>query len=99
MESFHAAVQHLGEAGEVGDIAHGEIGFAEGLGRASGGDEFYTVMRKRSGEFDEAGFVGDGKEGAADGFEVGGHTFILEGLRRGEPDAREKAWLRGRKAK
>ena len=40
MEGFDAAVHHFGEAGEVGDVFHGDPGVAEGFGGAAGGDEF-----------------------------------------------------------
>ena len=36
MKRLDAAVEHLGEAGQVGDVADGEAGVAEGLGGASG---------------------------------------------------------------
>ena len=67
VEGFDAAVEHLGEAGEVGDVADGEAGFAEGFGGAAGGDEFDVVGGEGAGEVDEACFVGDGEEGSADG--------------------------------
>ena len=67
MEGLDATVEHLGEAGEVGDVADGEAGFAEGFGGAAGGDEFDVVGGEGAGEVDEACFVGDGEEGAADG--------------------------------
>jgi hypothetical protein len=38
VQRFDTAVEHLGEAREVADVAHGEPGVAEGLGGAAGGD-------------------------------------------------------------
>ncbi len=86
VEGLDAAVEHLGKAGEVGDIADGEAGVAEGFGGASGGDQLDVVGGEGLGEFDEAGFVGYGEEGSADGAEVeayvriGGHRNILVGF-------------------
>ena len=71
VEGLDAAVEHLGEAGEVADVADREAGVAEGFGGAAGGDEFDAVGGEGAGEVDEAGFVGDGEEGAADGAEIG----------------------------
>ena len=36
MQRFDAAVEHLGESGEVGDVFHGDAGVAQELGGASG---------------------------------------------------------------
>ena len=71
VQGFDAAVEHLGEAGEVGDVADGEAGFAEGPGGAAGRDELDAMPGERAGEVEEAGFIGDGEEGAADGLEIG----------------------------
>ncbi len=87
VEGLDAAVEHLGEAGEVGDVADFEAGVAEGVGGAAGGDELDAVAGEGAGEVDEAGLVGDGEEGAADGFEVGlggGHVCKFSGRARGE---------------
>ena len=72
MEGFDAAVEHFGEAGEFADVFDGEAGFAEGAGGAAGRDQFDAVAGERLGEVDEAGFVGDAEEGAADWLEGGG---------------------------
>ena len=71
VKGFDAAVEHLGEAGEVGDVADAEAGLAEGAGGSASRDELDVVAGEDAGEVDEAGFVGDGEEGAADGLEVG----------------------------
>ncbi len=72
VQGLHPAVEHLGEAGEVGDIAHGQAGVAQGLGRTSCRHEVHAMGGERLGEADEAGLVGDGEQGAADLFERGG---------------------------
>ena len=66
VERLDAAVEHFGESGEVGDVFHGDAGIAQQLGGASGGDEFDAESGELAGEFDEAGFVGDGEDGAVD---------------------------------
>ena len=68
VEGLDAAVEHLGEAGEVADVADLEAGVAEGFGGSSGGDEFYTVRGEGAGEVDEAGLVGYGEQGTVDRF-------------------------------
>ncbi len=80
MECLDAAVEHLGKAGEVGDVADVEAGLAERACGAAGRDELDAVPGEGAGEVDEAGFIGDGEEGSADGLEVGrrgNHTFSL----------------------
>ena len=67
VEGLDAAVEHLGEAGEVADVADGQAGFAEGAGGAAGGDELDAEAGEGLGKLDEAGFVGDAEQGAADG--------------------------------
>jgi hypothetical protein len=83
MESLDAAVEHLGEAGEVGDISDRQAGIPESLGGASGGDEFYVMGYKGASKVDQAGLIGDGEKSAMDGLEglerieVSGHRDIL----------------------
>ena len=43
VEGLDAAVEHLGEAGEVADVGDLQAGVAEGLGGATGGDQFDAV--------------------------------------------------------
>ena len=71
VQGLDPAVEHLGEAGEVGDVAHGQAGVAQGLRSAAGGDEVDAVGGKRAGEVDEAGLVRNGEQGAADLFQRG----------------------------
>ncbi len=66
MQRLHAAVEHFGEASEVGDVFDGDEGIAKKLGRASGGDEFDAEAGKLAGEIDKAGLVGDAENGALD---------------------------------
>jgi hypothetical protein len=48
------------------DVGYGKACVAKRLGGTAGRQNFHTVPRKRAAEFDEAGFVGNGKEGSAD---------------------------------
>jgi len=40
MQRFDAPVEHLREPGQFGNILHRDAGFAQQLGRASGGNQF-----------------------------------------------------------
>ena len=68
MKGLDAAVEHLREAGEVGDIADGEAGVAEGLGGASGGDELDAVRGELLREGDEACFIRHAQQRPGDMF-------------------------------
>ena len=59
MQRLHAAVEHFGESGEVGDVFDRDAGVAQQLGGAAGGDEFDAEGGKFAGEIDQAGFIGD----------------------------------------
>ena len=74
MQSLDASVEHFGEAGEVGDVFHGDAGIAQEFGGASGGDEFDVQTGELAGEIDESGLVGDAENGALD---LAGLTWIL----------------------
>ena len=66
VKRLDAAVEHFGEAGEVGDVFHGDAGVAQELGGAAGGDEFDAESGELAGEIDESGLVGDTENGALD---------------------------------
>ena len=68
VEGLHAAVEHFGEAGEVGDVADGEAGIAQGLRGASGGNELDFVTSEALREVDEAGLVRHAQQRAGDLF-------------------------------
>ena len=42
MQRLHAAVEHLGKAGQLGDVFHRDAGVAQQLRGASGGDQFHA---------------------------------------------------------
>ena len=66
MQRLDAAIEHLGESGEIGDVFDGDAGIAQEFRGASGGDEFDAKRGKLAGEIDESGFVGDAENGAAE---------------------------------
>ncbi len=73
MQRLDPAVEHFREAGEFGDVFNGDAGIAQQLGRASGGDEFDAEAGELAREVDEAGLVGDAKDGALDAGSAAGH--------------------------
>ena len=66
MQRLHAAIQHLGKAGEVGHIAHGEPRLAQRFRRAAGRDQLDALAGKAAGEVCDARLVGNGNQRAAD---------------------------------
>ena len=67
MQRLHASVEHLGDAGDVADIARREAGVAQRAGRATGRDDLPPELGEPARELDDAGLVGDGDEGAHQG--------------------------------
>ena len=66
MQRLDPAVEHLGKAGHLGDVAHGQAGVGQRLARAAGGDQFDAEGGQAAGEVDQAGLVADAEQGAAD---------------------------------
>ena len=59
VQRLDAPAQHLGEAGEIGHLRHGQAGVAQAFGSAAGGEEFDAeLFHECTGERFEAGFVG-----------------------------------------
>ena len=77
MQRLDPAVHHLGKSGEIADVEHVEPGIAQGLARAAGRNQLDAVAGQRAGEVDDAGFVGDGNEGARYAAELLGHRLSL----------------------
>ena len=73
MQGLDAAVHHLGEAGQLGNVDDREPRLAQRLARAAGGDEFDAVAGKRAGELDDPGLVGNGDESARGAAQIFGH--------------------------
>jgi hypothetical protein len=68
VQRLDAAVEHFGEAGEVGDFAHGEAGVAQGFRGASGGNQLDFMASETLREIHEAGFVRHAQQRAGDLF-------------------------------
>ena len=64
MEGLDPAVQHLGCAGDLADLAHRDTGIREGLGGATGGDQLHPGLVETAGEVSEARLVADADEGS-----------------------------------
>ena len=67
MQGFDPPVHHLGKTGMVGHLDHFESGIAERLGGPAGGQDFDPPLGQETAEIEQAGFVRNGDEGAADG--------------------------------
>ena len=63
MQGFDAAVQHLGEPCELGHLGHGQPCVGQQPGCAASGNEIDAQCMQCLGQFEDAGFVGDGDEG------------------------------------
>ena len=64
MEGLDPAVQHLGCAGDLADLAHRDAGISEGLGSATGRDQLHPGLVEPTGEVCEARLVADADEGS-----------------------------------
>ena len=65
MHGLHAAVQHFGKAGDLGNILHAYAGLANEARGAAGGDQFRSQSRQTARKIDNSGFIGDTDEDAA----------------------------------
>ena len=66
VKRLDTAVEHLGEPGDVGDVAHGDSVVPQELRGAAGRDDLDPQSTEGAGELDHAGLVVDGDEDAAD---------------------------------
>jgi hypothetical protein len=71
MQRLDAAIEHFRKAGEFRDILDRQPRIADRLGSTAGGQQFDTLRGQRTGKVDQAGFIGDGEEGAFDHDSVG----------------------------
>ena len=76
VQRLDPAVHHFGEAGDVADVAHRQARVAQRFGGAAGGEQFDAQRGQGAREVDQAGLVGNGQQGPADGQSVGGHAGI-----------------------
>src|SRR3546814_12086461 len=73
-EWLDATVDDLRKAGVTAHLNRGEAGFAQRLVGAAGRQQFDAAPGEFAGELDDAGFVGNGEQRAADRrVERGGH--------------------------
>ena len=79
MQRLDAAVHHLGEAGQIGDIRDGEAGIGDRLGGAAGRDQSDAQAGEGAGEVDQPGLVGNGKQRAFDAAEFVRHGRMSPG--------------------
>ncbi len=66
MQRLDPAIHHFREAGKLGDVFHGNAGFTQQLGRASGRNQFDVEGGKFLGKIDQAGFVSNAQNCALD---------------------------------
>ena len=91
MERLDAAIHHFRKTGDVGHFDHLQAGLAQLFARAAGRNELDAIVGQRAGERDEAGFVGDGNEGARCAAQLLGHGVFFSSStasrkRRGEAE-------------
>ncbi len=79
VQRLDAAVEALGEAGEVLDAGDGQAEAGDQGGRAAGGDELDTGVVQAADQLVEAGLVVDRDEGAAHGDLVVGECGVGHG--------------------
>ena len=77
MQGFHAAVEHFGKTGIVGNFDNGNACISQELCCTAGREDFYTELGQGLGKFDCACLVGQADQGAFDGRH--GISFV-EGL-------------------
>jgi hypothetical protein len=76
MQRLDPAIHHFGETRQLRDVLDVQPGGGDRLGGASGRDQLDAVPRQRLGEFDQAGLVGNGQQGAGHTARMVGHIWI-----------------------
>ena len=76
MQRFDPAVHHFGKAGEFGDVGHLQSRCRDRFRGAAGRHQVDTVPGKRAGKIDQAGFVGNGQQGAGHAPRMVGHKLV-----------------------
>ena len=73
MQRLDPPVEHLGKAGELGNVLHADPGIAQQLRRAAGRNQFHAQAGKFAGKFHQPCLVGHAEDGTLD-FRLGrGH--------------------------
>ena len=57
MKRLHAAAEHFGPAGEIGNVAHRDSRFAQQLGGSSGRENVDLERGQALGEFHDSSFI------------------------------------------
>lgn len=76
MQRLDAPVHDFREAGDFGHVLHRNAFCGNRLGGAAGREDFDALRMKRLGEIDQAGLVGNGKEGAAHPMKIGSGNML-----------------------
>ena len=63
MKRLDASIQHLGEAGDFGDLGHRETVAVQRARGTSGGQQLVTEVRQAAREGRQAGLVGHADQG------------------------------------
>ena len=66
VEGFNAPVEHLGEAGEFGNVLYADARVAQQFGGAAGGNKFHAQAGEFPGELHQSCFVGHAEDGTFD---------------------------------
>ena len=66
MQRLHAAIEHLGETGVVGDFGDVESRVDERTRGAAGRQQPHAGLTQTARKFDEAGLVGNGQQRLGD---------------------------------
>ena len=82
VQRFHATIEHFRKAGKIGHFFHGQFSVAQSSRRAPGGDQLHAQSVQKLGKADKAGFIGNGKQCAANG--GGGHRETSTTEQRGK---------------
>ena len=65
MQRLHAAIEHLGKARQLGDIAHRKARVAQRLGRSTGRHQFHAKTGQYSCKLHYPCLVGHGQQGTS----------------------------------
>ncbi len=89
MQRLDPAIHHFWKSGEVANVHDRKAGIAQRQARPAGRHQFDTETRKRAGELDHSGFIGDGNESTGGAAQPIGHclsnifTAVISARRRG----------------
>ena len=64
MQRLHAAVHHLGKAGQVGDARDGQAGLGQRASGAARRDQLEAARGETAAQIDDPGLVGNAQQGS-----------------------------------